>query len=154
MSSQPQYSHVWTPGPTESHFRIRSTVDVLSLALAWTELPQFGLLIAVLDVDDRVVAMVTDPSPDLIRAPAQCTGPGLTRPVHGIALLTMTRATSDRFDPPSLFPGLQRHYRASGIRLVDWVLIDFEPDGFRSMQLETRGRRRQTARHLRAGVCV
>lgn len=156
MSSTDLQSHVWTPCPDCAPFHIRCPADALALAVGWPELPEFGLLMATLDADRRVELMVTNPSPELVFFPDRIERPGLPRPVHGVTLFSIAPDTADT--PPgfsfSMFNTLHCHYREAGIRLVDWVHIDFEENLYRSMRICARELQGTTADYLRAGVCV
>jgi hypothetical protein len=156
MSSTELQSQVWIPCPDCAPFHIRCPMDALDLAVGWPALPTFGLLIALLDADKRVEALVLNPGPELVFAPDLVERPGLPRPVHAVALFSADPEWADA--PPgfssSVFTALQRRYREVGIQLVDWVQIDFVEDLYRSMQSAARDVRGIAADYLGAGTCV
>ena len=54
-------ARVWIPCPDCAPFHIRNSVDAFDLAVGWPHLPAFGLMLALLDADKRVDALVLDP---------------------------------------------------------------------------------------------
>jgi hypothetical protein len=154
MSSLDLQSYVWIPCPDCAPFHIRGPADALTLATAWTELPTFDLLVALLDADQRITLMVTNPEPELIFSPELIERPGIPRPVRGVAIFSRVWNEDCELSSESIFAILQLRYRDEGIRLVDWVQIDFESSVFRSMRVSTRAQRGRPADYLRAGVCV
>jgi hypothetical protein len=154
MSSLDLQSYVWIPCPDCAPFHIRGPADALTLATAWTELPTFDLMLALLDADQRITLMVTNPEAELIFSPERIERPGIPRPVRGVALFSNVWNEERDFSSESIFAILQQRYRDEGIRLVDWVQIDFESSVFRSMRVSTRAQHGRPADYLRAGVCV
>ena len=69
MSSTELQSQVWIPCPDCAPFYIRGPADALTLATAWSELPEFELLLALLDADRRVTLIVVNPEADLVFSP-------------------------------------------------------------------------------------
>jgi hypothetical protein len=149
-------SRVWIPCPDCAPFHIRGPADALDLAVGWPDLPEFGLLMALLDADCRVEALVINPGPELVCSPDDVERPGPRRPVRAVALISADPATDS--SPPGFslaaFDTMQHAYRRIGIALVDWVHIDFERDIYRSMQSAATDVRGRTSDFLRAGTCL
>ncbi|MGZ6979819.1 MAG: hypothetical protein ACXVJW_17045 [Acidimicrobiia bacterium] len=152
MSPTELQSHVWTPCPDCAPFHVRCSADVLTLAIAWPELPEFGVLLALLDSEQRVEHLVTNPSPDEVFFPDRIVRSGASGPVHGVALFTLTDAATDG-GASDAFASLHLHYREAGIRFVDWVRIDVEAGLCQSMRLNAPGLQEMTVDYLRAGTC-
>ena len=83
MSSTELQSQVWIPCPDCAPFHLRSPADALTLATGWRELPEFDVLLVLLDADRRVTLMVTNPDPELLFHPDRIERPGIPRPVRG-----------------------------------------------------------------------
>jgi hypothetical protein len=154
MSSTELQSQVWIPCPDCAPFYLRGPADALTLATGWAELPEFELLLALLDADRRVTLMVTNPEAELVFCPERIERPGIPRPVRGVVLFSRVWTENRELSSSSLFAILKRRYRAEGIRLVDWVQIDFDESLFRSMRISTRAQQGRPADYLRAGTCV
>jgi hypothetical protein len=154
MYSTDLESYVWIPCPDCAPFHIRGPADALTLATAWLELPDFAVMLALLDADQRITLMVTNPEAELIFSPELIERPGIPRPVRGVALFSDVWTENQELSSESLFAILKQRYRAEGIRLVDWVQINYEQNTFRSMRISTRAQRGRPADYLRAGVCV
>lgn len=155
MSSTELQSQVWIPCPDCAPFHLRGPADALTLAAGWRELPEFDFMMALLDADQRITLMVTNPDPDLLFHPDRIERPGIPRPVRGVALFS--GASADESLPVSsaaLFSTLKQRYREAELRLVDWVQIDFDESLYRSLQICTRDLRGTAADYLRAGTCV
>jgi hypothetical protein len=152
MSSLDLQLQVWIPCPDCAPFHLRCPADTLALAGAWPELPIFGMVMALLDADQRIEMIVVNPSPDLVFTPDRIERPGIPRPVRGVALLSI--GSVDEKPPIAVFAELQRRYRDAGIRLVDWVLIDFEASSYLSMRVQARQNHGVAVDYLRAGTCV
>lgn len=156
MSSTELQSQVWIPCPDCAPFHIHCPTDALDLAVGWPALPVFGFMMALLDANKRVEALVLNPSPDVLFAPDEVERPGLPRPVQAVALFSANPESDDTAPgfSYSVFAALQRRYRDAGILLVDWVQIDFDEDLFRSMQSTARDVRGVATDYLLAGTCV
>ena len=154
MYSTDLESFVWVPCPDCAPFHLRGPADALTLATAWTELPEFALMLALLDADQRITLMVTNPEAELIFSPERIERPGIPRPVRGVAVFSGAFMEDEGLSSTSMFAILKQRYRAEGIRLVDWVQIDFDTSVFRSMRISTRAQQGRPADYLRAGVCV
>jgi hypothetical protein len=154
LSSTDLESLVWIPCPDCAPLHVRGPADALALASGWRELPDFDLLLVLLDADRRITMMVTNPEPELIFAPERIERPGIPRPVRGVVLLSNVWSETAELGSSSLFAILQRRYSDEGIRLVDWVQIAFGENWYRSMRITTRRRRERVTDYLRAGVCV
>jgi hypothetical protein len=155
MSSTELQSQVWIPCPDCAPFHIRCPADALSLAVAWPELPPFDVLMALLDADQRIEMILTNPDTELVFSPDRIERPGIPRPVRGVALFSLgSPEDSEPLSMSSVFDELQRRYRDAGIRLVDWVQIDLYEGFYRSMRIHARMQRGIAADYLRSGTCV
>jgi len=95
-----------------------------------------------------------NPEADLVFSPECIERPGIPRPVRGVALFSRVWNENRELSSASLFAILKRRYREEGIRLIDWVQIDFDESLFRSMRISTRAEQGRPADYLRAGTCV
>jgi len=155
MSSTELQSQVWIPCPDCAPFHIRCPTDALALAAAWPALPRFDVLMALLDADQRIEMILTNPETELVFAPDRIARPGIPRPVRGVTIVSLGSPADD--EPVSMtavFDELQRRYRDAGIRLIDWVQIDFFDHCYRSMRIEARMQQGFASDFLRAGRCV
>jgi hypothetical protein len=126
----------------------------LALATAWRELPEFAVLMALLDADRRVEMILTNPETELVFAPERIERPGIPRPVRGVALFSIGTPDDGPVSSSTIFEELRARYRDAGIRLVDWVQIDLDECFYRSMRIVARQLRGGATDYLRAGTCV
>lgn len=155
MSSTELQSQVWIPCPDCAPFHLRCPADALVLATGWRELPEFEVLMALLDADQRVEMIVTNPGTELVFSPGRIERPGIPRPVRGVALVSVGAPDDDGpVSSLTIFDELRGRYRDAGIRLVDWVQIDRAEGCYRSMRITARVQRGDASDYLRAGRCV